>query len=310
MTRRTGSVLCVGEAMVALTPTAGPLRTATDLAVSAAGAELNVAIHLSRLGIAARFAGRVGDDPFGHLLRDALIAEGVDVTGLELDPTLPTGLYAKDPGGGDTVVHYYRAGSAATRMGELADGALDGVGLVHLTGITPALSPACAGLVSRLLRDPSCTVSFDVNHRPALWSAADAAAPLLELARRADVALVGLDEAARLWGTANPDDVRALLPDVGELVIKDGGRAATAYVGDRGFVVAALPVDVVEPIGAGDAFAAGYLAGRLSGATPTLALRQGHVVAAATLTEHSDNGRTPDRHLLAAAQTGEHWPPG
>jgi len=278
------------------------------VAVSAAGAELNVAVHLSRLGVPVRFAGRVGDDPFGRRLRDALVAEGVDVAGLELDPERPTGVYAKDPDGRGTAVHYYRAGSAATRMSEPAAGILDGVSAVHLTGITPALSEACARLVTRLLRDPTRSVSFDVNHRHALWPPDVAGPRLLALARQADVVFVGLDEAMRLWRTAHPHDVRALLPDVGELVVKDGATAATAYVGPLVETVPALPVDVVEAVGAGDAFAAGYLAGRWSGASVAGALRQGHVVAAATLTEHSDHGRPADRHLLSAARTGEGWP--
>ena len=301
-------VLCAGEPLIVLTPTTGSARDAPELSVGAAGAELNVAVHLARLGVPARFAGRVGDDPFGHRLRDTLVAEGVDVAALELDPELPTGVYVKDPGPTGTAVLYYRRGSAATRFDALAPGALDGVGLVHLTGITPALSPACADLVARLLRDPDRRTSFDVNHRPALWPAADAAEPLLAMARLADTVFVGLDEANRLWHTAAPDDVRALLPAVPELVVKDGPHAATAYLPDGTASEPALPVDIVEPVGAGDAFAAGYLAARLTGGPVPGALRQGHVLAAAALTATSDQGRAPDRRLLSAARTGDGWP--
>lgn len=302
-------VLCAGEPLIVLTPTAGSARDATELSVGAAGAELNVAVHLARLGVPARFAGRVGDDPFGHRLRDTLVAERVDVAALELDPELPTGVYVKDPGPTGTAVLYYRRGSAATRFGALAPGALDGVGLVHLTGITPALSAACADLVDRLLRESATRTSFDVNHRPALWPAADAAEPLLTRARQADIVFVGLDEADRLWHTASPDDVRALLPDVPELVVKDGAHAATAYLAGADPVSEpALTVEIVEPVGAGDAFAAGYLAARLTDLPVPGALRQGHVLAAAAMTAHSDQGRAPDSRLLTAARTGEGWP--
>ncbi|WP_052664506.1 sugar kinase [Nitriliruptor alkaliphilus] len=294
-----GVVLCVGEALIALTPTRGSLREAADLAVSPAGAELNVAVHLARLGLRSRFAGRVGDDPFGQRLRDALQFEGVDDGPLEVDPDLPTGLYAKDPSATDTAVLYYRRDSAATRLRTLPPGALAGVGLVHLSGITPALSPECDALVTELLDTPGLITSFDVNHRPALWSAEEAGPKLLELAARATTVFVGLDEAARLWDVATAADVRDLLPDPVELVVKDGATAATAFTPGGTAVEPALPVQVVEPVGAGDAFAAGYLASRRRGEPADAALRRGHELAAQVLTSHSDNATPPRGSTVA-----------
>ncbi|MFN3340734.1 MAG: sugar kinase [Dietzia sp.] len=287
-------VLCVGEALIALTPLCGSLREATQLSVSAAGAELNVAVHLARQGMRARFAGRVGDDPFGQRLRDVLRHEGVDDGPLEVDPDLPTGVYAKDPAATGTAVLYYRSGSAASRMRALPPGALHGVDLVHLSGITPALSAECDALVAGLLDTPGPATSFDVNHRPGLWSAADAASRLLELAGRAGTVFVGLDEAARLWDVATPADVRALLPDVAELVVKHSSIEATAFTPHGTTVEPALPVDVVEPVGAGDAFAAGYLSARRLGKPVDAALRRGHALAAQVLTSHSDTGPPRD----------------
>lgn len=292
-----GVVLCVGEALIALTPIRGSLREATQLSVSAAGAELNVAVHLARQGLRARFAGRVGDDPFGQRLRDVLRHEGVDDGPLEVDPDLPTGVYAKDPAATGTAVLYYRSGSAATRMSRLPRGALQGVDLVHLSGITPALSPECDALVARLLDAPGLVTSFDVNHRAGLWPAAEAAPRLLELAGRAGTVFVGLDEAARLWDVATPADVRALLPDVTELVVKDSSIEATAFTPEGTWVEPALPVEVVEPVGAGDAFAAGYLSARRRGKQPDAALRRGHELAAEVLTSHNDTGPPSDRAL-------------
>lgn len=288
-----GVVLCVGEALVALTPLEGSLRTAPELAISAAGAELNVAVHLARLGLRSRFAGRVGSDAFGQRLRDAMRCEGVDDSALEEDPELPTGVYAKDPAPGGTEVLYYRRGSAATRMGSLPDGALDGVDLVHLSGITPALSPECDALVAALLEGPGPATSFDVNYRPALWEAAEASSRLRQLAALAGTVFVGLDEAARLWHVATADDVRAVFPGVPELVVKDGSTGAHAYTAEGTAFEPALPVEVVEPVGAGDAFAAGYLASRRGGGSPAEALRRGHALAASVLVTHSDNGTLP-----------------
>lgn len=305
-----GLVLCVGEALVALSPPDGtPLESADHLLVSEAGAEANVAVHLSRLGVPVRFAGAVGDDPLGRRLRGGLAAEGVDVSSLICDPDQPTGLYLKDPGTTATAVHYYRSGSAASAFSALPPGALDGITHVHLSGITPALSAACHDLVHELLLGhPGVTTSFDVNHRPSLWPADVAGPVLLALAQLADLVFVGLDEAAALWGTPSLDALRDLMPGP-ELVVKDSERAAHVFVSGAARATAeALEVDVVEPVGAGDAFAAGYLAARRRGLDLAASLRTGHVVAAGALTVVADRGAAADPALLAAAEKGRPWP--
>jgi 2-dehydro-3-deoxygluconokinase len=301
-------VLCVGEALIALTPDKGvSLEHAEVLEVSAAGAEANVAVHLSRLGVPTRFAGVVGRDPLGHRLVSTLTAEGVDTTYVRLDDALPTGLYLKNPTEAGTAVHYYRNGSAATRLRALPAEALLDVGHVHLTGITPAISASCLALVDSLLSGTGYTTSFDVNYRPALWGVDEAAPLLRDLARRADTTFVGLDEAARLWEVKTPDEVREVLP-AAELVVKDGEHAAYAFLGDERVVVPALRVPVVEPVGAGDAFAAGYLGVRRGGGDLTTALRHGHAMAAAALAVRGDQGDHPDPGLMAMARSGHGWP--
>jgi 2-dehydro-3-deoxygluconokinase len=302
-----GTVLCLGEALVALTPPQGhSLETATELQVSPAGAEANVAVHLARVGVKARFAGVVGRDPFGRRLASSLRQAGVDVSALEADPDLPTGLYLKDPGGVGTQVYYYRSGSAITRLNRISAAAMLGVDHVHLSGITPALSAACLTLTRSLLEGPHST-SFDVNYRPAIWPVEEAGPLLLDLARQADLVLVGLDEAHRLWTTTTPQDVRSLLPDV-ELVVKDGPNAAHAYLDGDEAMVPAPQVTVVEPVGAGDAFAAGYLSARRSGDSLKASLRVGHALAANVLTSLHDQGGVLDPQLVSRARSGEGWP--
>lgn len=168
-------MVCVGETMAALAPDPlGPLDGADLLRVDIAGAESNVALYLADHGIPARWVSAVGDDPFGRRVRARIAAGGVDVSGVRTDPQRPTGLLLKDPGprGHGTRVHYHRVGSAASALTPdvLDDPAVAGAALVHLSGITPALSPGCRALVERALRpDRPWPVSFDVNHRPALW---------------------------------------------------------------------------------------------------------------------------------------------
>ncbi|WP_327366706.1 sugar kinase [Streptomyces sp. NBC_01217] len=301
-------VTCIGETMAALVPEpAAPLDGAGLLGVRIAGAESNVAMYLADHAVPARWVSALGDDPFGRRIRTEVAASGVDISGVRTDPHRPTGLLVKDPGTDGTRVHYYRRGSAASALTPelLDDDAVRTAGLIHLSGITPALSDGCRDLVTALLEPPAderpCPVSFDVNHRPALWTDGTAAAVLFDLARRADIVFVGLDEAQTLWGDGLVDAaaVRELLPRPRILVVKDGGRAATAFDGAEVHTVAAPGVEVVEPVGAGDAFAAGFLAGLLRGEDTVRALRLGHITAGAALRVTGDHGPLPDRARIA-----------
>ncbi|MFE9248999.1 sugar kinase [Streptomyces sp. NPDC007088] len=322
--RGRGPVVCVGETMAALAPEpVGPLDTADRLRLEVAGSESNVAMYLAALGTPARWVSAVGEDPFGRLVLRKVAAAGVDVSGVRTVAARPTGLLAKDPGApGTTRVHYYRKGSAAAGLGPelLADPSLREARLLHLSGVTAALSASCRALVEEAL-DPDRSglrpVSFDVNHRPALWPGpAKAASVLRDLADRADIVFVGLDEAQGLWGgpRAVPDAtaVRELLPGPATVVVKDGSVAATAFDGRTRCVVPAPRVRVLEPVGAGDAFAAGFLAARYGTEAehdPVRALRLGHLTAASALSVTADHGPLPPpkrlRELLAADD--EQW---
>jgi 2-dehydro-3-deoxygluconokinase len=289
-------VLAIGEAMAVLSPDPpGPLRLATSLAMSMAGAEVNVAVHLAALGLRTAFRSRVGDDPFGGMIADHLAAAGVEAD-LDVDPHDPTGVYFKDPGARGTSVHYYRSGSAASTMDTPLWLACPRARLVHLSGITPALSASCAQLISYgLERRPidGAVMSFDVNYRPRLWQPHVAAPILAALANLADVVFVGRDEAAVLWGTETAADIRTLINRPAHLVVKDSDVGATAYDPDGVTFEAALPVEVLEPVGAGDAFAAGYLFGLLTDRPAAARLRLGHRLAAAALTTVADVGTLP-----------------
>ena len=182
---------------------------------------------------------------------------------------------------------------------------LDGVRVLHLSGITPALSESCLALVRALLELPrgDRLISFDVNLRPALWAGRDPRL-LAELAGQADIVLTGDDEAQHVWGTGDPAELRALLPGPRTLVVKHGERGATLVEGEPLFAPA-LRVDVVEPVGAGDAFAAGFLAATLRGAEPLARLRQGHLQAAATLLTHDDVGVPLPRTVVDSLLTAD-----
>ncbi|OOC55862.1 MULTISPECIES: sugar kinase [Nocardiopsis] len=285
-------VVCVGETMAVLA-SSDALNAGTKLVVGTGGAESNVAVALARLGHTAAWVSRVGDDPFGRIVTESVAEWGVDVRGVEVDPGRPTGLYVKDTAPGGAGVLYYRAGSAASALSAADADRVRSLGAraVHLSGITPALSARAAALVEHLLdhgAGDGVLRSFDVNHRPALWPPEAAAPVLLDLARRADVVFVGRDEAERLWGTPTAEDVRAVLPGVPVLVVKDAEHGATCFDADGAVFVPSPPVNVVEAVGAGDAFAAGFLSGLLDGLPVERRLALGHAVAGAVLCSPGD----------------------
>ena len=285
------TLLAMGETMAMVTPEAAVRVTRADrFRVDSGGAESNVAAHVAALGHRAQWFSRLGRDALGDRVIQQLSGRGIDTSRVIRDAAHRTGLYVKDPGHG---VAYYRDDSAASHLSP-ADAdrlSLEGVDIVHVSGITAALSPSAADFLERIFgraQEAGVPISFDVNHRGPLWSAATAAPVLAALVRRADIVFTGRDEAEELWDAATDDDIRALFPDVPELLVKDGDVGATLYAGDLKVFEPALTVDVVEVGGAGDAFAGGYLAARLSGDEPRERLRAGHGRAAMTLRTTGD----------------------
>ncbi|WP_425583692.1 sugar kinase [Streptomyces macrosporus] len=304
--------VCLGETMVVLRPE-GPERLA-DAAVftrGVGGAESNVACLLAGAGHRVRWIGRVGADGFGDHVLAEIAARGVDVSAVRRDPHRPTGVYFRtggercatserptDPGLAEVL--YHRAGSAASAMSPATVDRSDAHSgrVLHLSGITAALSDGCRALLYELTapRPGRPLLSFDVNHRVGLWRGRDPAV-LLDLARRCDIVFVGADEARAAWGIDGVDALRSALPEPSVLVVKDGGRGATAHTVDGTVHVPAPSVEVIGPTGAGDAFAAGFLSATLRGLPLRARLRHGHLTAAAALTVPGDVAEPPDRAL-------------
>src|SRR5438132_9560536 len=175
-----GGVLTLGETMALVDPDDGEIGAGLRLTLRIAGAESNFAVGLARLGVPVRWVSRLGTDPFGDMIVRTLAAEGVDIAFVRRDPS-PTGLFFKYRVEGRTRVQYYRAGSAAStlRPQDVPDEALDGIALVHLTGITMALGLGPRELVLDLAqraRARGALVLFDPNYREALWKSPQEAA--------------------------------------------------------------------------------------------------------------------------------------
>jgi 2-dehydro-3-deoxygluconokinase len=315
-------VVTLGECLASFLATApGPLAEAVDFERHIAGAEANVAVGLARLGHSVSYVGRVGSDGFGTAILRKLRGEGVDVGALTIDPDAPTGVMFRERRTlGPIDVVYHRAGSAGSRL-EAADidraaaeGVFDGARWLHLTGITPAISTSARAAATKArdtARDAGLQVSLDINLRRRLWTDERAAPVLRDLAAGVDVVFGSLDELAVLAGADLATDPAALAASVASLgpsvvVAKLGIDGALGLEAGRTAVrVPALPVTtIVDPVGAGDAFCAGFIAGRLDGVDLETALRMGNACGAMAVAAAGDQAGLPDRaelgRLLAA----------
>ncbi|MFI1965833.1 sugar kinase [Streptomyces pathocidini] len=309
-----GGVLTFGETMVALRGS-GPLKLGGSMNVSIAGAESNVAIGLARLGHEVRWAGAVGDDEAGQLVLRTLRAEGVDVSGASLDPEAPTGLLLFEPRLPElTRVHYYRAGSAGSRLTpeavECAFAARP-PHVLHLTGITPALGPSAREACEQALQlaeEHGTFICLDINFRSRLWSTREAAEVMRAWAPRVD-ALIASDDELPLAvppGSEGQENAMAetlLKLGVGEVVVKLGAAGARVHPGSEGGECGPLhrparAVRAVDPVGAGDAFGAGYLSALLDGEPAEARLDRAITTGAFAVTTPGDWEGAPTRAEL------------
>ncbi len=296
-------VVTTGECMAVLyPPDPVSLDEARTLLLDIGGAEANLAIALCRLGHSVRFISRVGDDPFGRRMRRLLSDEGVDTSSLRTDPDAPTGVFFREwLADGARRVYYYRRNSAASRIGpdDLTLEQFNGARIVHLTGITPALSESCAAACRHaidLARAAGAIVSFDPNFRPRLWSASQARDTLIPLMRAADMLLMGHEDAQALLEVSSDDDALAAAAALGVrvVVLKCAERGARALVAGRHYAVPAAPVaQVIDPVGAGDGFDAGFLAGWLRGWSIPESLALGARIGAAAVATLGDYAGYP-----------------
>ncbi len=277
-------VVTFGETMVSLR-TGTVLRLGGTLSMTMAGAESNVAIGLARLGHTVRWCGRVGADEVGAFILRTLRAESVAVDTVVVDVSR---------------VSYYRAGSAGSALSATgaAGSVAEALRILHVTGITPALSPSAADAVAvavRAARVAGTLVSVDINYRSKLWPPEQARPVLSELVRSADIVIASEDE----LGLVAP----AGEAGVSHPFITRGARGATVWQDGAAHDAPAVPIVVRETIGAGDAFTAGYLSGVLDGLSPAGALHRGTVVGAFAVAAVGDWEGLPTRSELALLDT-------
>ncbi|MDO7786040.1 sugar kinase [Desulforamulus aquiferis] len=268
-------VVTLGETMVLFNSmNTGPMKYVTHFAKQIAGAETNFAIGVCRLGHTAGWISRVGKDEFGKYIVSFVRGEGVDTSQVKVDSEAPTGVLFKErQEEGESKVYYYRKGSAASRMTpeDIDPNYLQGAKYLHISGITPALSDSCYETILeaiRIAKSRNVTISFDPNIRLKLWSEERAREVIMGLIPEVDIVLPGLEEGRLLVGANEPEEIAASLLKAGAKIVavKCGAKGAYYAAGDSAEFIPGYPVArVVDPVGAGDGFAAGFISGLLKG---------------------------------------------
>lgn len=306
-------VITIGETMASFCPGgSGPLRYVADYTIRTAGAESNVAVGLAKLGVSVAWVSRLGRDEFGCYIRNQLRSEGVDCSHLIFDEGHRTGVMFKQTGTGETRVYYYRENSAASHMRpeDLPRSLLEEASILHLSGITPVLSQSCRETVLAALfaaKELGVAVSFDPNIRRKLWGDTDYLPLLREIAQQSEIVLMGLDEAEALFGLRDPETILDRLFGEGQAryaALKDGGNGAWAADRERRVRIPPYPCHPIEPIGAGDGFNAGFLAGIVQGRDVETAGRMGAICGAMATEVPGDVEGYPDAQQLEQALQG------
>jgi 2-dehydro-3-deoxygluconokinase len=311
-------LIALGETMLALSPPAGEsLRNSATLAIDHAGAESNTCVGLARLGLQVAWVSRLGADTAGDRILAAIRQEGVDVHWVERDAKRSTGLMLKEPGAG---VRYYRRESAASAMGPVL---LDRVPVANaravlVTGVTALISETAHATGLALLERARGLRIVDPNLRSGLWGSDRRAELVLGFVVQCDLLLAGVDELAEILGAggaggagaagaAGQAAVAGQVVDSAEPLARRaaalGPREVVVRGGDTVGVLADgswSEIDIrrgaaVDPIGAGDAFNAGYIAIRLQGGSVRDALGAGIRCGAAVTTAVSDTSAFPRR---------------
>ena len=304
-------VITIGEAMAMFVASqTGDLEEVERFIKRVAGAELNVATGLARLGLKVGWVSRVGNDSFGRFVLNSLKKEGIDSHGVTVDPHHATGfqLKSKVENGTDPIVEYFRKGSAASHLSvdDYDASFFTSARHLHLSGVAAALSASSYALLehtAHAMKAQGKTISFDPNLRPVLWkSEAEMVEKLNRLAFQADWVLPGLKEGMILTGQQTPEAIADfyLRHGVKAVIVKTGADGAwyKTASGEQGCVAPVKVDNVVDTVGAGDGFAVGVISALLEGRSLHQAVTRGNKIGALAIQVQGDSEGLPTREAL------------
>ncbi|AXX65090.1 sugar kinase [Bombilactobacillus bombi] len=274
------------------------------------GAELNVAVGVSRLGHTAQYISQVGSDPFGKYIKKTILSHNIGVDYLYEDPNHFTGYQLKQlVSHGDPSTFNYRKNSAACYLNKDVVNKIDlsNVKIAHMSGIFPAISDIAEetfkNLFSNLIRNNIVT-TFDPNLRPPLWSSQDKMISTInELANYAQIVLPGIEEGKILVGTKDPEriaDFYLKSKHTKVVIVKIGAKGAFVKKdnGDKYTVNGFHVKNVVDTVGAGDGFALGVITALLEGQSLKRAVIRGNAIGALQVQTPGDNDGYPTQEQL------------
>lgn len=296
-------VITIGEAMIAFSPSStGPMKFVNGFEKKIGGAELNLAIGCSRLGLKTGYISKLGKDEFGKYIQTFARGEGIDVSQLSFVDGYPTSLNFKEiMEDGSVRTFYYRDKSPVLAMNpdELDEGYFKQAKILHLTGIFPAIDPKNIDIFNRaieLAKKHDVKISFDPNIRLKMWSKKEASEVLSNLLPHVDILLAGDEEMEIIIGEKEPKKIieKVKQHGISHIAIKRGADGSVGY--HDGEYIDAPPVKpskVVDTVGAGDGFNAGFLYGYLQGWPLEKTLKFANTIGSMVVSVVGDNEGLP-----------------
>lgn len=302
-------VLTVGEPMgLFIAKEEKPLECVRNYFTSVAGAEFNVSVGLTRLGMKVGYLTKLGTDPFGKSIINQMNDAGIDTSLTRFTSDHTTGFMLKSKNSnGDPDIYYYRKNSAASTISvdDLKDLDIRKWDAIHMTGIFPALSDNCYEVSNHLIKlanENDIPVFFDPNLRSQLWPNKQKMIEYINgLAIKSDFVLPGYEEGKILTNLSNLDDIAKfyLGKGVKNVIIKTGSKGAVGYSEkDKVEVPSFKPDKFVDTVGAGDGFAVGLISGILSNLSIEESLKRANAIGSMQIMNESDNEGLPTENQL------------
>ncbi|GGC84590.1 2-dehydro-3-deoxygluconokinase [Thalassobacillus devorans] len=296
-------IITIGDAMITFDPSStGPLRFSDCFKRKAGGAEFNVAVGCSRLGLKSGWIGRLGKDEFGRYIYNFARGEGIDVSEVKLEEGYPTSLNFKEiqaDGSGKTFYYRHKSPTETLLPETLNEAYFQYAKLLHITGVFPAISKQNIRVIDQavtLAHKHGVKISMDPNIRLKLWSKEEARETLLKWMPYVDYLLTGLDEAELLFGTSDVSELieKAKQYNITHMFVKLGEDGSLHWTEDEIIEAPATKVDkVADTVGAGDGFDAGVICGLLKGWEPKRILEFANTIGAMVVGVYGDNEGLP-----------------
>lgn len=278
-------VVTLGETMLRLAPPDFErLEQARTYNVTAGGSESSTAVGIARMGLKTAWVSKLPENPMGRFIANKVREHGVDTSHVAWMDGGRAGVYFLEFGSAPRAsqVIYDRKGSA---ISTLTANEIDwkpifqGTRLFHTSGITPALSKNCAEATTQAVsaaRSAGCMVSFDMNYRTKLWSPEDARACLSELLKQVNILITTRQDIARVFGlTGTPEEIAGELKemfnfDVVAVTLREPisvqtGKWTSMALADKVYRGKVYDLEIIDRVGSGDSFTAGFLYGYLTG---------------------------------------------